>query len=97
MPTRQNVYDAIDTERTYQDGKWPGWRDDVAGIPLQSVGAEILLAEEYLARARAAWTHERAPEISTLHILRKAAGILVRCLERHGCPQRRTNDRGEPI
>lgn len=83
MATRQEVYEAVNTEREYQDKTWrqnPGHET--------SVGEAILLIEEYVARARLEWTGEPAPELQTLHIIRKIAGVAVRCMEQHGAPKR---------
>lgn len=87
MTTRQNVYAAIDSERDYQDSKWP--QDGSPGFPNPlSIGEQILLAEEYLHQARLAWTQEKRPEMKALNIIRKVAGICVNCMEQHGAPHR---------
>jgi len=78
--TRAEVFAAIESERRYQDKVWP------EGAP--SVGDSILLVEEYALKARAAWATEAAPEMEALDIMRKIAGIAVRCMEVHGAPQR---------
>jgi hypothetical protein len=83
--TRQEVYVAIDGERAYQDGQWP--HGTKLG-PELSVGDEILLAEQYLSLARAAWARQAAPEVDALDILRKVGGIVVRCMETHGVVER---------
>lgn len=80
---RADVYQAISAERYYQIGITG---DDASNM---SVGEEILLAEEYLAKARALWTADfEQPEIDALHNIRKVAAILVRCMEHHGAPVR---------
>jgi hypothetical protein len=81
MPTRAEVYAAIDSERTYQDALWP--QDDP-----QTIGEFVLLLDEYVARARAEWTVEKKPEMRTVNIIRKVAGIAVNCMEQHGAPSR---------
>lgn len=84
MPTREKVYEAINTERYYQDNVWPRGEE-----PEFSTGEEILLIEEYVLRAREAWTGEKQGEESeTLNAIRKIAGIAVRCMEKHGVQQR---------
>jgi len=56
--TRQEVYAAIDTERAYQDGLWPGRQ---AGGPNElTVGEFLLMIEEYAAKARAEWVAEKS-------------------------------------
>ena len=83
---RKEVYAAIDGEREYQDGTWSE-SSYVDPRPL-SIGEDILLMEEYLAKARLAWSQERRPEINALHNIRKIAGIATRCMENHGAPKR---------
>ena len=83
MPTRERVYQAIDGERNYQEEHVP-----LDGRIL-SVGDEILLLESYLQKARDAWTTDfDNPELTALEMLRKVAGVAVRCLEHHGAPER---------
>ncbi len=82
---REAAYDAIDSERAYQDGLWPSHVDQQTPL---TPGEELLLLEEYLAAAREVWVGERRPEVKTLNVIRKIAGIAVRCLETHGAPPR---------
>ena len=88
MALRQEVYEAIDTEREYQDRVW---KDHAGGTeqpnPL-SIGEWLLCLEEYVSKARAEWSGEPKPEVNTLEIIRKTAGIAVHCMEQHGAPQR---------
>jgi hypothetical protein len=84
------VYKAIDSERDYQTRVW---REN-AGLdetqPVRTVAEELLMLEEYVSKARAAWTAApRATEVRiTTDILRKCAGICVRAMENHGAPFR---------
>lgn len=80
LKKRCRVYDAIDSERDYQNAKWPAEL---------TVGEYLLAAEEYLAHARHLWSTEPKPESSTLEDVRKIAAILVRCMEEHGAPLRK--------
>lgn len=82
---REQVYGVIDTERAYQerDQKEKFW--DHGGIP--SVEAELLLVEEYVSKARTAWSNNPGNN-EVLHVLRKIAGIIVRCGENHKLPPR---------
>jgi len=82
---RDEVYAAIDTERAYQDDKWG---EAVDPRPL-SIGEDILLIEEYVLKARQAWSTEHRPEVGALEQIRKIAGIAVRCMENHGAPKRK--------
>jgi hypothetical protein len=84
---RSAVYAAIDTERDYQDARWPQQNAPDAPNPL-TIGEFILLLEEYVEKARVEWAMEKKPEQRTLHFIRKAAGIAVNCMEQHGAPKR---------
>lgn len=89
---REEVYKAIDSERAYQNSQWPNaqWdgNGEVPANPL-SIGEFILLLNEYVDKARNAWTIEKAPELNTLEFIRKIAGITVNAMEQHGAPQRK--------
>lgn len=86
MPTRAEVYAAIDTERAYQDKGKGNARTD---RPNNSVGEELLLAHGYLSKAIQEWCgpHPEGRDAS-LHTIRKVAGIAVRALENNGAPPR---------
>jgi hypothetical protein len=81
--TRPQVYDAIDTERAYQDALPPTRTD---GVP-RSVGDYVTMMQHYQAKLVAAWT-ENAGDEQALHVMRKIAGIAVHCMEDHGAPHR---------
>lgn len=89
--SRVQVFTAIDSERQYQTRVW---REN-AGLdpnePVRTVAEELLMLEEYVAKARAAWTAApRATEVEiTTDMLRKCAGICVRAMENHGAPCRK--------
>ena len=85
--TREEVYRAIDTEREYQTKMWGVEDADTTNRP-HSIGEQILLIEEYAARARYEWAITKAPEVMALHTIRKIAGIAVNCMEHHGAPLR---------
>ena len=96
MIPRQEVYAAIDSERDYQDQVWASNNPANPQPPREgeparalSIGEDILLMEEYLTRARAQWTKEARPEWGALDIIRKVAGIAVRCMETNGAPKRK--------
>lgn len=88
--TRTEVYNAIDSERAYQNHVW---REN-AGLepesPVRTVAEELLMLEEYVAKARTAWTAapRRHEVLVTTDILRKCAAICVRAMENHGAPKR---------
>ena len=82
MTNRQQVYEAFDSERSYQNG---------ISEHVLTIGEELLLIEEYARLARTEWTNEFVqPEIKTLAAVRKIGGIVTRCLEHHGAPKRST-------
>lgn len=87
--SRKEVYAAIDTERKYQDSLWPQDGRPDAPNPL-TIGEFVLLMDAYLADAKDAWRKEKKPEMKTLDIVRKVAGIAVNCMEQHGAPHRKS-------
>lgn len=83
--SRDKVYEAIDSERAYQDKDCIDKDWDHRGKP--SVEAELLLMEEYMLKARSAWQTSPGSFVA-LDVLRKVVGIGVRCFENHGVPLR---------
>jgi hypothetical protein len=81
---RQEVYRAIDSERDYQDSLIEGGKFEQS---VHSVAAEILMMEDYVARARKAFTDNYGDE-AALEVVRKIAGLAVRCMEHHGVKSR---------
>lgn len=76
---RQNVYEAIEGEREYQEEQWP------RKIPLPITG-EIILLEDYIRRFKKHYQEEENDydfdvPIKCLDDLRKMAAILVRAME----------------
>jgi hypothetical protein len=80
---RSKVYEIIDGERDYQDSLVGNKYEEVA----HPVAAEILMMEEYVSRARQAWTKNKGDE-AALAMVRKATALGVRCMEHHGAPAR---------
>lgn len=78
---REEVYEAVDGERDYQENVWPS---EVVHARELSIGDSILLVEEYAAKARLMWSKERYPERSALANLRKVAAIAIRAMQQHG-------------
>jgi hypothetical protein len=91
ITTRVEVYKAIDSERDYQDNfVLPERRY----YQTHTLGEFILMLNQYSAQAMEKWTHhtdaiDDFPE--SLHIVRKIAGLAVRCMEQHGAPERKTD------
>lgn len=82
---RGRVYEILDGEREYQNQMVaPGTHH--LGKP--SVAEELVMMEHYLAEARKSWVTTKGDEES-LEMMRKVAGIAVRCFENHGCPVRK--------
>ena len=83
---RANVYDAIGTERYYQEQKW-----GIIEEHPQSVGGYLMLMRTYLTEAEAAWAKADTVE-EALHCLRKVLALGVACGEQHGLPKRDFNN-----
>lgn len=86
--TRQEVYEAIDTERDYQDQRWNIATTASAGI--HSVSEFILFMDDYLREAKTQLSRNGEPQASAmaLETLRKVIGMGVACMEQHGAPPR---------
>lgn len=80
---RVRAFDAIESERQYQ-------KQLNANDAAMSVEAELLLLEEYIAKARTVWTGTFGDdrETPTRHFFRKIAGIACRAMENHGALRR---------
>ena len=79
---RAKVFDAIGTERHYQEVKWGRLEDHP-----QTVGAYLTLMRVHLSRAENAWAGSVGHE-SALDCIRKVLAIGVACGEQHGLPRR---------
>lgn len=78
------VFDAIRSERTYQDIKYPNCKK-------MNLAAELLLLKKTLTECICDHGSEIVSEESSescLHELRKMAAILVRAMENHGTTKR---------
>jgi hypothetical protein len=78
MPNRQDVYDAIDSERDYQIKKW-GDLDQS-----NTVGDFICYMQNYLDRARK--ENNPAKPTESIRLIRQVTSLGVACMERHGAP-----------
>ncbi len=83
--SRDQVYEAIDSERDYQDALGA---DRTDGFD-HTVGEYLVMLDTYLRKAKDAWTMN-AGNKAALEEIRKIAGISVRCMEDHGAPFRKT-------
>lgn len=89
-PSRDRVYEAIDSERKFQDCKWGSVKDHP-----HEVGAWILIMEQLIADARKAWV-TKSNDIEALAEIRKVAAVAVACGEQHGFANRYFNTSIEP-
>jgi hypothetical protein len=76
MPTREDVFKAIDSERDYQQACWPGHK--------HPVGSYLTYMTDYLANAVLVDSHTDAKDCQALEDVRKFATLGVVCMEEHG-------------
>lgn len=83
MPNRQEVYDAIDSERAYQEALQKNTaRSDGKQ---RSVGDYLTMLRRYMQQADERWCDNPGDD-QALDTVRKIAGIAVHCMEDHGAP-----------
>jgi hypothetical protein len=91
MPTREQVYKAIDSEREYQnywDNKRLNGNDNETQMDKDKpVECWVLWMEEYIKKAREEATGDCTKE-RALHQIRKVAALGVACMESLGAPER---------
>jgi hypothetical protein len=83
MPYREDVLQAIEEERNYQEGLPADRRALVA----KRTAEYLTLLSHYVFRAQERWSG-RSGERAALHEVRKIAALAVACLEDNGCPRR---------
>ncbi len=81
-PARLDAFDAINSERDYQDNLWT---DRGAAID-RSLDEFILYIKQYADEAGALTTH--ADEEEALNFVRKVGALCIGCMEKHGAPRR---------
>lgn len=88
--TREQVYDALDSEREYQRR-----RALVAGKPGEaqhSVEEFVLYMDDYMRELKTqlarTWTPDGSAPTAALDTLRKVTALGVACMEQHGAPLR---------
>lgn len=88
MATRTEVYEAINTERTYQDSRWNANTTSTEGK--HSVTEFLVYMQDYVNEALHVVTRNGEPYASNaaLDIVRKVAALGVVCMEQHGAPKR---------
>lgn len=76
MPTREQVFKAIDSERAYQHARWQGHE--------HPVGTYLTYMSDYLAEAVHVDSQSNAKEGKALESIRKFAALGVACMEENG-------------
>lgn len=84
---RAAAFDAINSERDYQDAGLGNARRH-AGAAELTIGEHLLIIKKLLADAEAAWYSPDGLPDSLNHV-RKIGGVAVRCMEMHGAPLRK--------
>jgi hypothetical protein len=95
MTSREEVYEAINSERNYQDKRWGPYlsarRDPLPehGMPggWRSLDEFVLYMQGYMNELVFAASHY-ADKDQALDIVRKVTALGVRCMEQHGAPRR---------
>lgn len=86
MATRIEVYEALNSERDYQDSRWG--KTETKGI--HSISEWIAYIEDYLSEAKHLLARKKMvdayPEAN--NIIRKVTAMGVACMEQNGAPKR---------
>jgi hypothetical protein len=77
--TRSAVYAILDTERQYQEAKFPQGN---------TLGESVALFNKYIARLNATYTKSPGGTEASMEIIRKLGGIAVRAMEENGATAR---------
>ena len=83
---REDVYKLIDGERAYQDGLGTDRVED--NRQQRTVCEELVLLQVYVQRAMVVWANTPG-DSEAEGMMRKIAGIAVRCMENHDAPGRK--------
>ncbi len=87
MPaSRIQVYDAIESERAYQDAKWGGQVNDRTHSPTEW----LVFIEDYVSEAKHLLSRNKDEIVrpQVMDIMRKITSMGVACMEVHGAPKR---------
>ena len=79
---REDIFNAIDRERQYQDKKW----GTIESRP-HSVAEWLLILESELTEAKQAWIKKNGDHSALMELVQVAA-VAVACLEQHGVVER---------
>lgn len=88
MPTREEVYKAIDSERTYQEVRWSPAVTNTGHK--HSILEWLAYIRDYAEEAMHIESRKATPEADKecIHILRKIGALAVVAMEQHGAPHR---------
>lgn len=86
MIEREKVYEAIDSERKYQDSKWAEHNHN----SYHEVESWLMYMEHYIDKAKeiVSTKPEKEAYAEALHHIRKVAALAVACMENYGAPLR---------
>jgi len=89
---RAQVYEAINSERTYQDMRWNEETTETGGK--HSVTEWLVYARDYIEEALHFLSRDPDPQATrkAKHWVRKIAAICVACMEQNGAPMRDISD-----
>ena len=85
MPSREEVYAALDSERAYQESR----KSNEQGKE-HSVGEFLVFMQSYLTEAQNVNSRTWGPKCdpATLAVVRKVVALGVACMEANGAPER---------
>jgi hypothetical protein len=88
MPTRQEVYAALESEADYQKAKWGHTASsNRPGNGERTIDEFILYISGYAHDAHQLASHTGGPE-AKLDMVRKIGELCVACMVQHGAPKR---------
>lgn len=79
MPSRTEVFEALDEERRYQELRWPGHKHTPTEF--------LVYIQHYVTNAMARATNENG-EHGALDAIRKIGALAVAAMEENGAPRR---------
>jgi hypothetical protein len=82
MPTRAEVYEAVDSEREYQDAL-----KGIRSTRDRTLGDFLVLLNHYIVEANQSYVRNRSATQS-MHEIRKIAAIAIKAMEVNGAPKR---------
>ena len=82
MPSRTQTYAAVDSEREYQESRWPGHTHEIESylLYMQDYMNECI---HVISRSDGSTAYPIA-----LNIIRKVTALGIACMEQHGAPIR---------